>query len=117
MKNQPKTVIDTLCERLCEQAKRFNPSLESAPVAVLWTDERRAREGVLPQLKSALPELFSLGNYQPQDRTGPDAWLRMVADGQAGGGHRHASRAEGPSPFAAVAVADQALAQHFLYAK
>jgi len=27
MKNQPKTVIDTLHECLREQAKRFNPSL------------------------------------------------------------------------------------------
>jgi len=51
MKNQPKTVIDTLHERLREQAKRFNPSLESVPVAVLWTDERRDWEGVLSQLK------------------------------------------------------------------
>ena len=54
-------------------------------MAVLWTDERRDWEGVLPQLKCALPELFSLGNYHPQERTGPGAWLRMVADGQAGG--------------------------------
>ena len=85
MKNQPKTVIDTLQERLREQSKRFNASLESAPVAVLWTDERGDWAGVLPQLKSALPELFSLGDYQPQERTGPGVWLRMVADGQAGG--------------------------------
>lgn len=85
MKNQPKTVIQTLVDRLREQAQRFNPNLESTPVAVLWTDERRNWEGVLPQLKSAVPELFSLGVYHPQERTGPGAWLRMVADGQAGG--------------------------------
>jgi hypothetical protein len=42
MKNQPKTVIQTLAERLREQAKRFNPSIETAPVAVLWTDDRLA---------------------------------------------------------------------------
>lgn len=34
MKNQPKTVIDTLKERLREQSKRFNPSLESVQVVV-----------------------------------------------------------------------------------
>ena len=84
MKNRPKTVIDTLRERLREQSKRFNPGLESAPVAVLWTDERRDWASVLPQLKSALPKLFSLGDYQPQLRTGPGVWLRMVADGQTG---------------------------------
>jgi len=85
MKNQPKTVIQTLAERLREQSQRFNANLESAPVAVLWTDERREWEGVMPQLKSALPELFSLGDYKPQERSGPGAWLRMVADRQAGG--------------------------------
>ena len=36
---------------------------------------------------------------------------------RAGGGRWHASRAEGSSLSAAVAVADQTLAQHFLYAK
>lgn len=82
MKNQPKTVIQTLVDCLREQAQRFNPNLESAPVAVLWTDERRDWEGVLPQLKSAVPELFSLGVYHPQERTGPGAWLRMVAMGR-----------------------------------
>jgi hypothetical protein len=85
MKKLPQTMIEGLVARVREQAKRFNPALESAPVAVLWTDERREWEGVLPQLKSALPELFSLGAYQPAQRSGPGAWLRMVADGQAGG--------------------------------
>ena len=85
MKNAPKTVITELAFRLREQAKRFNPSIETAPVAVLWTDDRCDWEGVLPNLKSAVPELFSLGEYKPLERTGPGAWLRMVADGQAGG--------------------------------
>jgi len=40
LKNQPKTVIETLAERLRDQAKHFNPSLETAPVVVLWTDDR-----------------------------------------------------------------------------
>ena len=84
MKTAPKTVITELTFRLRDQAKRFNPSIEVAPVAVLWTDDRHDWEGVLPQLKSALPELFSLGDYKPLERTGPGAWLRMVADRQAG---------------------------------
>lgn len=84
MKTQPKTVISELACRLREQAKRFNPSIETAPVAVLWTDDRCDWADVLPNLKSALPELFSLGEYMPLERTGPGAWLRMVADGQVG---------------------------------
>jgi len=85
MKQQTLTVIEGVAHRLRAQAAKFNPSLETAPVAVLWTDERREWEGVLPQLKSALPELFSLGAYAPAERSGPGVWLRMVADRQAGG--------------------------------
>ena len=48
MKNQPKTIFDTLCECLREQARRFKPNLETAPVAVLWTDDQRDLEGVHP---------------------------------------------------------------------
>lgn len=85
MKTQKQSVIDTLVQKVREQAQRFNPGLETAPVAVLWTDDRSDWEGVLPNLKSAIPELFSLGDYKPLERTGPGVWLRMVADRQAGG--------------------------------
>ena len=84
MKIVPKTVIDSLALRLREQARRFNPAFEAAPVAILWTDERREWESVLPKIKEALPELHSLGTYAPENRTGPGVWLRMVADRQAG---------------------------------
>src|SRR4051794_31867023 len=84
MKAKANCVTDAIVGKLREQAQRFNPSLESAPVAGLWTDERREWEGVLPNLKSAMRELFSLGDFNPAERSGPGAWLRMVADGQAG---------------------------------
>ena len=84
MKTKPGTVIDAIASKLREQAGRFNPALETAPVVVLWTDEKREWEGVLPNLKNAMPELYSLGEFKPLDRTGPSAWLRMVADRQAG---------------------------------
>jgi len=84
MKAKSNSVIDALVQRLRDQAQRFNPALESAPVVVLWTDERRDWEPVLPNLKSVMPELFSLGALKLQDRTGPGVWLRMVADRQAG---------------------------------
>jgi hypothetical protein len=82
--SSPSTVLSKLVERLRDQAMRFNSSIEIAPVAVLWTDDRRDWESVLPQLKTALPELFSLGDFNPDERTGPGVWLRMVADRKAG---------------------------------
>lgn len=84
MTAKPTTVLAALIARLKEQAKRFNPSIEAAPVVILWTDEKREWEAVLPKIKEALPELFSLGDYKPDERTGPGVWLRMVADGKAG---------------------------------
>ena len=84
MTAKPTTVLAALIARLKDQAKRFNPTLESAPVAIIWTDEKREWESVLPRIKEALPELFSLGDYAPDERTGPGVWLRMVADGHAG---------------------------------
>lgn len=84
MKNPSATVLQALATRIREQAKRFNPTLEAAPVAVLWTDEKREWEAVLPKVKDALPELYALGPYLPDERTGPGVWLRMVADRRAG---------------------------------
>lgn len=84
MKVKPNTVLAALIEKLREQAKRYNPALESAPIAIMWTDEKREWEAVLPQIKQELPELFSLGAYAPADRSGPGVWLRMVADRQVG---------------------------------
>lgn len=84
MKTKPGTVIDTVVSKLREQARRFNPALETATVVVVWTDEKREWAGVLPNLKSAMPELYSLGEFKPLERTGPGAWLRMMADRPAG---------------------------------
>ena len=84
MKIAPKTPIAALVLRLREQAKRFNPSIESAPAVILWTDEKREWENILPKIKAEIPELHSLGAYAPDDRNGPGVWLRMVADRQAG---------------------------------
>jgi hypothetical protein len=78
------TPLDALVARLREQAHRYNPAIEAAPVAILWTDERREWEPCLDRLRDALPELHALGPYAPEARTGPGVWLRMVADRQAG---------------------------------
>ena len=49
-----------------------------APCAVLWTDPERLWECVMPELQLMLPELFLLGNYAPEKRTGPALWLRCI---------------------------------------
>ena len=54
---------------------------QERPAAILWTDPGREWEGLLPQLQRRLPELFALGPYEPEARTGPAIWLRCVVDG------------------------------------
>ena len=58
MTTPPKTLITELALRLREQAKRFNPAMETAPVAVLWTDDRSDWEGALPKLKAGQIKLL-----------------------------------------------------------
>jgi len=70
-------VIEKLVEEV-RQAGRFNPNAQVPPVAILWTDKERQWEPVLPQLRDALPELFTFGSYDLTTRTGPSIWLRCV---------------------------------------
>ena len=41
------------------------------PVAVLWTDADGEWLGLLPRLRAAMPNLYTLGSYDPGARTGP----------------------------------------------
>ena len=49
-----------------------------APCAVLWTDPDRLWEGVMPELQALMPEMYWLGSYSPQQRSGPALWLRCI---------------------------------------
>ena len=57
-------------------AQAYAAGDEVAPCAVLWTDPERLWEGVMPELQAMLPELYLLGSYAPQQRSGPALWLR-----------------------------------------
>lgn len=58
-----------------------NPEVQVAPGCVLWPDKDRQWEAVIPVLQGELQELLVLGEYSPEDRTGPAIWLRCaIAD-------------------------------------
>src|SRR6185503_17779070 len=59
-------------------AQAYAAGDQVAPCAVLWTDPERLWEGVVPDLQPMLPELFVLGSYAPEKRTGPALWLRCI---------------------------------------
>jgi len=61
-------------------AARFNPGDVVAPAAVLWTDADGQWRPVVEQLRGLMPELLTLGDYDPVTRTGPAIWLRCVIE-------------------------------------
>ncbi|EKF9299678.1 BREX-1 system phosphatase PglZ type B [Vibrio cholerae] len=73
-------VIDKLIEQLRSSAT-YNPAVQEAPAAVLWTDETGQWQNAIPLIKEYLPELLELGKYDPEQRTGPAIWLKCVIAG------------------------------------
>ena len=73
----------TLVERLkasLEAASAHNPNDAEKPVAVLWTDRDAQWRPILQRLRALMPQLLVLGQYEPENRTGPSIWLRCVVD-------------------------------------
>ena len=75
-----KTVIERLMSSL-EAAARYNPNDVVRPKAVLWTDHDSQWLPIIPQLRRLMPQLLTIGNYDPEHRIGPAIWLRCVLDG------------------------------------
>lgn len=74
-------VIEHLVKTLRDSAV-FNPEVQVAPSCILWPDKDRQWEAVIPRLQSELAELLVLGDYAPENRTGPAVWLRCVIAGK-----------------------------------
>ena len=75
----PATVIEALAASL-EAASAGNPDDAEPPAAVLWTDRDSRWQPVVPRLRALMPQLLVLGEYDPDERTGPAIWLRCVID-------------------------------------
>ena len=76
--NDP-TVLDRLKQAI-ESAAAHNPNDAERPVAVLWTDADSRWLPIIPQLRRLMPHLLTLGEFQPDERTGPSIWLRYEID-------------------------------------
>ncbi len=61
-------------------AARYNPGDVVAPAAVLWTDADGQWRPVVEHLRALVPELLTLGVYDPVTRTGPAIWLRCIIE-------------------------------------
>lgn len=73
------TPLDALIAGLRSAAD--DPRGEIAPEAVLWCDAPADFRPLLPALRRALPNLLTLGDYDPALRQGPAIWLRAALGG------------------------------------
>lgn len=73
------TLVDRLAQAL-DSALRFNPAEADAPIALLWPDEHRQWESIIPALQQRR-RVVGYGEYDPEGRQGPAYWLRCVIVG------------------------------------
>lgn len=83
--NQSVTVLEIVVERLRATAEGYHAGAEEAPVAILWTDPDGAWKPLVVQLQNLMPELLMLGDYAPEQRTGPVIWLKCAIAGKVEG--------------------------------
>jgi len=73
--------MTSIQSRLISSLRRsatHNSDIEVSPVCILWPDKEHQWEAVIPTLQDAIPELYILGDYNPDNRTGPAIWLRCI---------------------------------------
>ena len=78
------TVFDSLLVAL-QKAADYNRDDTVAPACVLWPDEKREWEKLVPRLRGVLPQFLMLGTYDAANRCGPAIWLRCVLAGKIDG--------------------------------
>jgi hypothetical protein len=71
------TVLGQLLASLA-QACSYNRDDQVPPAVLLWTDAEGQWEPLLPRLRGLLPQLLTLGPYEPATRTSPAIWLRCL---------------------------------------
>ncbi|MDK2881006.1 MAG: hypothetical protein PWQ99_781 [Clostridia bacterium] len=62
------------------RAARYDPGTLVPPAAILWTDADGQWQPLVSQLRHLMPELLTLGDYNPEEKTGPAVWLRCVIE-------------------------------------
>ena len=77
------TILASILHSL-HNASLYNRHELAAPRVILWPDEERLWTQCIEPLRSSYPALWSLGNYSPEQATGPAAWLRYQLEMQSG---------------------------------
>src|SRR3954453_15709833 len=78
---QPESVFVALLASV-QKAADFNRDDMTPPAAILWSDEKREWERLVPRLRLVLPHFLVFGPYDKASRSGPAIWLRCVLAGK-----------------------------------
>ncbi|MDR1039211.1 MAG: BREX-1 system phosphatase PglZ type B, partial [Deltaproteobacteria bacterium] len=78
------TVIQRIVKSIRSSAK-YNADAYVGPACILWPDKDRQWSPVIPSIRIALPELLTLGDYDPETLTGPGIWIRCAIAGSIEG--------------------------------
>jgi len=72
----------TPLDRLVEHLRSCDRTADGVarPAAILWTDPERQWLPLTDLLRQEIEELFVLGDYDPESRTGPAIWMRCVIE-------------------------------------
>jgi len=65
-------------------AATYNKHELAAPRVILWPDQERLWIQCIEPLRGTYPALWSLGDYSPDQATGPAVWLRYQLETQGG---------------------------------
>lgn len=74
-----------LKEKILEGFKKatvHNSSVMVRPEVILWPDPEKQWEPVIENLQNTYGALFVLGDYSPEELTGPAIWLKTVISGR-----------------------------------
>jgi hypothetical protein len=77
------TIHESIIKSL-NSAASYNKHELAAPRVILWPDEERLWTQCIEQLRTSYTSLWSLGDYSPEQATGPAAWLRYKLETQSG---------------------------------
>lgn len=74
------TLLEDLIKSV-QAAAKVNPTVQTPPAAILWTDKERHWETVAAGLQGRMPGLLTLGTFDGAQRTGPAIWLKCATAG------------------------------------
>jgi hypothetical protein len=77
------TIIECILKSI-RCAASYNKHELAAPRVILWPDEERLWAQCVEQLRAHYPVLWSLGDYSPEQATGPAVWLRYQLETEKG---------------------------------